>query len=211
VNFDWVAPHYRRLETLVFGRQLQAARCAFVRQITAPRRALIVGEGDGRFLEQLRRAQPELQIECMDASAKMLALARVRVGENGVRYIRADLREVEFPLNRYDLVVTHFVLDCFEETDLRNVVGKLAASATDDATWLVADFHVPPRGWRRWWARLLIATMYFFFRLVAGLEARRLVDYTPLLQAHGFSLTSERLSPNELLRSQRWERKARPV
>ncbi|MGH7938770.1 MAG: class I SAM-dependent methyltransferase, partial [Chthoniobacterales bacterium] len=80
MNFDRVAPYYRRLETVVFGGRLQIARAAFVRQLPPSRRALIAGEGDGRFLEQLRAAQRELPVECIDASAKMLELARARVG-----------------------------------------------------------------------------------------------------------------------------------
>lgn len=206
MSFDRIAPFYRRMETLVFGDQLQAARSAFVRQLATPRRALVVGDGDGRFLEALRCAQPELQIECLDASARMLELARARVGESYVQYLHADIRAAAFPLARYDLIVTHFFLDCFAEGTLREVVEKLSAAATEEATWLIADFHEPPRGWRRWWGRFLIATMYRFFRVVAGIEARRLVDYGPRLGAEGFRLTSEVVVAHGLLRSQCWRR-----
>jgi ubiquinone/menaquinone biosynthesis C-methylase UbiE len=206
VSFDRVAPFYRRLEALVFGDQLQKARVVFVRQLAAPRRALVVGDGDGRFLEALRRAWPELQVEYLDASARMLALARARVGESYVQYLHADLRQAAFPPARYDLLVTHFFLDCFAEETLRQIVEKLSAAATGDATWLVADFHEPPRGWRRWWGRLLIATMYRFFRVAAGIEANRLVDYAPLLEAKGFRLTNELAVAHGLVRSQCWRR-----
>lgn len=209
MSFDRVAPHYRRLETLIFGRQLQMARCAFVRQSARPRRALVVGEGNGRFLEQLRRAQPDLQVDCLDASVRMLELARARVGDPCVQFVQADIREAAFPAKRYDLIVTHFFLDCFEEAALRPLVEKLSAAATDEATWLIADFHAPPRGWRRWWGRLLIATMYFFFRVAAGIKARRLEEYAPLLRAQDFALTKEVISPNGMIRSQQWERPGR--
>lgn len=204
MNFDRVAPHYRRLETLAFGAQLQKARSAFVRQISAPRRALVVGEGDGRFLEVLRRAHPELQIECLDASARMLALARSRVGDAYSQFLQADIREVAFPADRYDLIVTHFFLDCFHEGALREVVEKLSAAAMPGAAWLIADFQLPPRGWWLQSARILIATMYFFFRVVAGIEARRLIDVGPLLSAHGWRLTNEIISTHGLVRSQCW-------
>ncbi|MBA3834176.1 MAG: class I SAM-dependent methyltransferase [Chthoniobacterales bacterium] len=206
MNFDRVAPHYRRLETLAFGQQLQAARCAFVRQTPRARRALLAGEGDGRFLEELLRAQPELQVECLDASARMLALAHARVGDARVQFLQADLRAAAFPAKRYDLIVTHFFLDCFEEDELRRVVEKLSAAATDDATWLIADFHRPPRGWRRCWARFLISLMYLFFRFVAGIEARRLPDYASLLRPHAFALTNEIALADGLILSQFWRR-----
>lgn len=208
MSFDRVAPFYRWLETLVFGGRLQAARVAFIRQIDAPRRALALGEGDGRFLAELRRAHPVLQIECLDASARMLALARARVGESHVHYLHADIRAAAFPPARYDLVVTHFFLDCFAEKTLREVIAKIGAATTENATWLVADFHEPPRGWRRAWGRFLLATMYRFFGVVAGIEACRLVDYAPLLSDEGFRLTSEEVFAHGLLRSQSWRRGA---
>lgn len=208
MSFDRIAPYYRRLETIVFGGRLQASRIAFVRQLKDARRALVVGEGDGRFLEQLVRAQPGLQVECLDASARMLALARARVGDARVQFLRADLRAAAFPANRYDLIVTHFFLDCFDEIELPRVIEKLSASATTDATWLVADFHEPARGWQRAWARFLIATMYSFFHLVAGLQTRRLIDYAPYLQAHDFLLANEAISPSGMIRSQIWRRES---
>lgn len=209
VNFDRVAKPYRWLETIVFGGQLQAVRCVFVRQIPERKIALLVGEGDGRFLEELRRAQPDLQIDCLDASAKMLALARSRVGDEKVQFLQTDVRAVTLPKARYDLVVTHFFLDCFDAIELSEVVQKLAAAATEEAIWLIADFHEPARGWRRCWGRLLIATMYLFFRFAAGLKVRCLVDYAPLLRAEGFALTNEIVAPNEMISSQKWVRPAR--
>jgi hypothetical protein len=58
VNFNQVAPHYRWLERLVFGRKLQEARIAFVRQIAPPRRVLVAGAGKGRFPAEFVRAHP---------------------------------------------------------------------------------------------------------------------------------------------------------
>ncbi len=206
MSFDFVAPFYRQLETLVFGAQLQAARCAFVRQISGAKHALVVGDGDGRFLAELLRAQPALEVDYLDASARMLALAGARVASARVRFLHGDLLATALPRARYDLIATHFFLDCFAEKSLGTVVDKLSAAATEDAVWLIADF----RETRRCFGRLLLAAMHLFFRVIAGIEARRLVDYEPLLRAQGFHLTSETISPNELVRSQCWARAPRP-
>ncbi|HEX4665062.1 MAG TPA: class I SAM-dependent methyltransferase, partial [Chthoniobacterales bacterium] len=95
MSFDRVAPHYRWLETLVFGRQLQAARMAFVKEIEAPRRVLVLGEGDGRFLAEFVRLHPRSVVDCVEASERMIELAQRRVGEANVRFIRGDVREME--------------------------------------------------------------------------------------------------------------------
>ena len=211
MTFNRVAPHYRRLETVVFGEQLQQARTAFVRQLEAPRRALVVGEGNGRFLAALLRAHSALKVDCVEASARMIALARVELeDESRVNFIQADIRATPLPSQHYDLIVTHFVLDCFAEETLATIIAQLANAATPQAQWLVADFCEAGKGWRRLRARLLIATMYSFFRLFAGIEARRLADYRPFLQAQGFILTDTTISPNEMIRSELWRRALPP-
>jgi len=207
VSFDRVAPFYRLLERVVFGDQLQQARLAFVRQIGPPRRALVVGEGNGRFLAELLHEHRALRVDCVDASARMVELARARVGDERAQFICANILETPLEENCYDLIVTHFFLDCFAAATLRQIIEKLSRAATNQATWLVADFCTPPCGWRQLRARVLIAAMYAFFRALAGIEARRLVDYAPFLRAEGFALTNEFFSPNEMIRSQLWQRR----
>ncbi|CAN5572696.1 class I SAM-dependent methyltransferase [soil metagenome] len=206
MNFDRVAPRYRGLEMLVFGNRLQEARTAFVRQIEPPRRVLIVGEVDGRFLAELVRSHPRAEVDCVEASAGMISLAEKRVPGAHVHFICANLEQVKLEAQRYDLVVTHFFLDCFSEEKLGEVVAKLAAAATADAQWLIADFCLPASGSRRLRAQVQIAVMYLFFRLTAGIEASRLCDYRPLLEPAGFILRETSLSPNEIIRSEWWRR-----
>jgi len=208
VNFDGVAPHYRWLETLIFGQRLQEARVAFVRQIRSPRRVLIVGEGNGRFLAEFVRVHPEAEVDCIEASAGMIALAR-EGGSERTRFIEARLEEVELEAGAYDLIVTHFFLDCFGESTLPGVIEKLSRAAAGNASWLIADFHEPARGWRRRRARFLVATMYLFFRFAAGIEARCLVECGPFLRAQGFVLQETVASPDEAIQSQLWERATR--
>lgn len=206
MNFDRVAASYRWLETIVFGGKLQQARLAFVRQIALPRRVLIVGEGNGQFLAELLRVHPGVPVDCIESSARMIELARRAMGAREVTFIEADVRTFALAEDSYDLIVTHFLFDCFPEETLVPLIRRLAGAATSDAHWLVADFCYPARGWRRFWGRFLIAAMYLFFRVVANIEARRLVDYRPLLRGQGFECRDEMVSPNEMIRSELWRR-----
>jgi ubiquinone/menaquinone biosynthesis C-methylase UbiE len=208
VSFDRVAPHYRWLETLVFGRQLQAARMAFVKEIEAPRRVLVLGEGDGRFLAEFVRLHPRSVVDCVEASERMIELAQRRVGEANVRFIRGDVREMELGANSYEMIVTHFFLDCFEGIELREVVQKLSGAAGPEAVWLLADFHVPSSGWRRWHARLWIRAMYLFFRLTSGLTTQHLDDPAVLLRAAGFACAGDTLGRFGMTQSAIWRRLA---
>jgi ubiquinone/menaquinone biosynthesis C-methylase UbiE len=210
VNFDRVAPFYRTLETIVFGSALQRARIRWLRAIPKPAKALIIGEGDGRFVSELLRVHPGLEVDCVDASAEMLEQAKMRLGENsdvasGVRFLQCDIREWT-PVELYDLVVTHFVLDCFDAEDVKLVVEKLARISTEDATWLLADFQIPRTALARMHAKVWLRAMYIFFRTTAGLRTKELVDPTDPLSAQGFVCRSRELSRFGMLKSEMWLR-----
>ena len=206
MSFDAIAPWYRTLETIAFGNALQRARVACLNEIGSPRRALIVGEGNGRFLRELLTACPAIQVHCIDASERMLQLALGAIGHyaNRVTFLRRDITSWTPEPRHYDLIVTHFFLDCFSEDQLAKVVRNFSQAATADAAWLLADFCIPAQGFARLRARAWLATMYWFFRNAAGIEARDLVDPTPFLQAEGFSLSQQHLSRHGLLKSELW-------
>ena len=211
MSFDAVAPWYRTLETIAFGNALQRARLACLDAIGSPRRALIVGEGNGRFLAALLQRHPLLRIDCVDSSQRMLELARQSVlrtvpDEIGrVTFLPADVTSWT-PNDRYDLIVTHFLLDCFSVQRVGGIVAKLAQAAAPKAAWLLADFRVPEAGFVRGHARVWLAVMYWFFRSVARIEARDLVDPSPFLRAEGFVLERQLLFRFGMLKSELWRK-----
>ena len=206
MSFDLVAPHYRWLETIAFGNALQRARTRWIDTLARPKRTLIVGEGDGRFLCELVRAFPTIDVDCIDASEAMLQLARARLRRthpesfSHVHFICEDILRWS-PQQSYDLLVTHFFLDCFPGTELQAVIAKLASAAEPGAVWLIADFSIPRKRFARAHARLWLRMMYTFFRATAGIAANELGDPTPYLNDHGFIRASENLSRGRMLRS----------
>ena len=206
MSFDLVAPHYRWLETITFGDALQRARTWWIDMIARPKRTLIVGEGDGRFLCELVRAYPKIDVDCIDASEAMLLLARARLHRmhpescSRVNFIREDILEWS-PHQSYDLLATHFFLDCFPGRELQAIIAKLASAAEPGAVWLISDFTIPRKGFVRAHARLWLRMMYTFFRATAGIAANELVDPVPYLNGYGFIRASEHLSRGRMLRS----------
>lgn len=214
MSFDTLAPWYWTLEWIAFGDDLQRCRTACLDEIASPRRALIVGEGNGRFLCELLRRHPGVEVDCVDASQRMLNLARKRLERERpdrvqcVRFLQHDLTSWTPPKHHYDLLVTHFFLDCFAEVQLAAIVRKLAQAATERACWLVADFCVPAKGVARLHARAWLAVMYQFFRLTAGIDARRLVDPTPFMRGEGFVLAQHHSFRKGMLKSEMWRKSA---
>jgi hypothetical protein len=107
------------------------------------------------------------------------------------------------------LIVTHFFLDCFRREELQALIANVAASASDNARWLLADFCVPESGWRRWRARLVLALLYGFFRFATGLSASRLTPPDGFLAAAGFRQADQRQANFGLVHSDLWLRERR--
>ena len=210
MSFDRLARHYRWMELVLAGEKLQRCRTAFLATVRDARRVLILGEGNGRFLVECRRELKRAEITCVDASARMLRLAEHRLSRHKlslekIRFVQADALAWKPPPGKFDLVVTHFFLDCFRADQLDGLLGSLTRACQPGAKWLLADFQVPDRGLCRWRAKLIHALMYGFFRAVTRLPARQLTVPDPLLRVHGFVLRQRMTSDWALLRSDLWE------
>jgi len=217
VSFDRLAVIYQALETLSFGGRLQACRIAGLSWIEAPRKALLLGEGNGRFLQGLLDRFPESHIHVMDASPAMLSQARQRVERHQpedldrVHFEEARLPDTPLEPGAYDLLVTNFFLDCFDGEGLARLLPDLGRCLTSHGLWLHADFHQPETGWRRLRARIWLAVMYRFFALTTDLEARRLQDPHPMLRDMGWECLRSARMDQDFLQASLWRRRQEPA
>jgi SAM-dependent methyltransferase len=212
MSFDLLAPHYGWMEAVLAGPRLQRCRTTWIDRLAGCRHLLVAGVGHGPSLAVVLRAHPGLRITCVDASAGMLAHARRRAQAAGadlarLTFVQATLPDWH-PVEKFDAVATHFFLDCFPPEQLQAVVATLAAGATPNARWIISDFAVPARGWRRLRARAIHALMYLFFRLATRLPARRLTRPDSLLEQAGFQLLGRRTTEWGLLQADLWQRAA---
>ncbi|HEV2577378.1 MAG TPA: class I SAM-dependent methyltransferase [Acidobacteriaceae bacterium] len=176
-NFDRVAAIYRWAEYISLGPLLQRTRTHFLNQLNNPSRALILGDGDGRFLEQLLRRYPDCTAIAADTSAAMLSKLRNRCAFATTRLttLHRSALEIDTP-PATDLIVTHFLLDCFTQPEVDALTTRLASPLPPGALWLVSDFALPTSRLLRPIARLYIMSLYATFRLLTGLRVRHLPD-----------------------------------
>jgi len=201
MNCDLIAPHYWWMERLGMGHALERRRRWFLPETGDARRALVLGDGDGRFLRELLRRNAMVRADNVDLSSRMLGLARRKAGDARVQYQQADALTVEFPPDEYDLIATHFFFDCFDQRELEILIGRVAGGARLRAKWIVSEFRTPNVA-----ARLLVSALYLFFGITTGLKTRKLVDHRPILQSQGFRLIKASHSRGELVVSELWER-----
>jgi ubiquinone/menaquinone biosynthesis C-methylase UbiE len=201
MNCDAIAPHYWWIERLGMGGALERRRRWFLPALGQARRALLLGEGDGRFLRELKAHNNTVLIDCVDLSRGMLRQARRIAGDHRVRYHFADVFRFPLPQRTYDLIATHFFFDCFGARELDALIGRIAEATKPGAQWAVSEFStatVP--------ARLLVSALYLFFRITTGLKTRKLVDHRPAMRSHGFQLKSASQGRGGLVVSELWER-----
>jgi hypothetical protein len=211
MSFEVLAPIYRLMERVLAGGKLHRCRCAFLDNIPAPEKILILGEGPGRFVVECVRKFPLASITVVEESAGMIAQARANLEQCGlapdrITFVQADILQWTPPHSEFDLIVTHFFLDCFRPDQLEVIVPAIGKAATADAQWLLADFQEAHSGWKRWRSRCILAIMYAFFRVVTRLPAVSLTPPDLYLMREGFVLQERKEAEWGLLKSDWWKR-----
>ena len=208
--FDRVARMYRPMEYLSFGSLLERCRFAHMPALASARKALVIGDGDGRFTARLLQSNQSVQIDAVDASPAMLRLLEGRAARQGaqsrLRTFCADARSFTPPLRDYDLVVTHFFLDCLSATEAADLIRRVRSHLAPGAKWLISEFQVPNRSRvRAAFARVLIAALYKAFGLLTGLRVREIPPWRDLLEENGFVPASGTQFLAGVLISELWE------
>ena len=205
-SFNRIARPYRWLEYLTLGTALQNCRTHFLPELLHSHRALVLGDGDGRFLAQLLLSSPRLQATAIDSSSAMLALLRRRCAQASTRLTTIHTDALTHPLaGRYDLIVTHFFLDCLTQAELESLTLRVVPHLQPGALWLLSDFRIPPTGALRLPSHLFVRLLYLAFRLLTGLRTTQLPNHTEALTHAGLTRLAHHQSLQGLLISELWQ------
>jgi SAM-dependent methyltransferase len=207
LNFDRLVRVYRWMEWLTFGPYLWRCRCAFLPEMMDARRALVLGDGDGRFTAELLRRNRQISVTAVDISRGMLESLQRRAGADSgrVRIQAQDARTWGPPAGtEYDLVVTHFFLDCLATDDVKALAGRVRPSVAPRGRWVVSEFAVPAGWFGRYVARPVVAVLYRSFQVMTGLGVSRLPDWPEALHSAGFRQVREQPRLCGLLTGQVW-------
>jgi SAM-dependent methyltransferase len=208
-NFDRIARLYRPLEYLTLGRALEHCRLHFLPDLASRSHALVLGDGDGRFLAQLLRQNPLLHVDAVDTSAAMLQILQTRCRAAQARLQTHQTDALAFaatqPAIPYDLVVTHFFLDCLAQPQVDALASRIAPNLAPDPLWLVSDFRIPS-GPLALPARLLVRSLYLAFRILTGLRISSLPDHEAALTRAGLVRIAQHRSFAGILTTELWRK-----
>jgi ubiquinone/menaquinone biosynthesis C-methylase UbiE len=209
VSFDPVAGPYRWLEYLSFGPWLTRCRTAQIAQLANLRHALVLGDGDGRFLARLLAAHPHMTADVVDSSEAMLRLLDQRISQSGAQgrvcLHHADVLEWQ-PHGEYDLVVSHFFLDCFFPEQVEQLLDHILPQLAPEAQWVISEFAIPSGKLTAPAGRMVVSLLYRAFGWLTGLRVRTLPDYAGSLHRRGWVVMREQPFLWGLLCSQIWSR-----
>jgi hypothetical protein len=124
-----------------------------------------------------------------------------------VRLVKADAltyQAATLPEPSFDLIVSHFFLDCFDEDELTTLLARVNAAAAEGAMWVISEFAIPDRPVARQAGWLVVRALYFAFALLTGLRTRHLPDHGRVMQEAGWKLEERWTLLLGLLTSERW-------
>jgi SAM-dependent methyltransferase len=207
-DFDRIARSYCVLEYITLGSALDRTRMHFLSSLVNARRALVIGDGDGRFLAKLLERNDALHATAIDTSAAMLELLSKRCAPFAERLEIHQVDALEFTstdCEPYDLVVTHFFLDCLPQSEVDLLAKRVDALLSPGALWLISDFRIA-RGILRLPTRFFIRALYFAFLVITGLRTTHLPDHASALASGGFTRIRNQLLLGGLLTAELWQK-----
>ena len=203
-GFDLLANWYDWLVQLVFGKEVYLSQIKWLGQIPEGARVLIIGGGSGWILSEVLQRTVRTKVDYLELSPRMLELTRQQMLEEGCepsRYVlRAGGVESLEASERYDAILTFFFLDLFAEDEADRVIGKLGGHLHPGGSWLFADF-IP----HNLFQRVLLGTMYAFFRLVCGISGSRLLPFDRMFRRNGLELKQEASFARRMIQSRIYE------
>lgn len=178
-GFSRLAGVYDILALCAFGGAIQRAQRRHAGEIASWERALIVGGGTGHSLDALLACEHHGRIWYVDCAPGMIAMARKRLQKGRpeaarqVTFICGTIDDLPENL-RFDLICTHFFLDVFGSEALAATMAQLDKRLCSGGLWLFADFRYADSKAAYLLSFALIQSLYLFFRMCCGIEARRL-------------------------------------
>jgi tRNA (cmo5U34)-methyltransferase len=171
-RFNWMSASYDLLTRSIFGKHLHDAQLFYLKEIPQNGNVLLIGGGTGWLLKELIHINPTCKIWYIEASSSMITAAKRKINvadQRKVFFIHGTENSIPQGI-QYDVVITNFFLDLFSPATLALVISKIKASLRLNGVWLISDFIHQDK----WWQKVLLSTMYFFFRLTCGIESGKL-------------------------------------
>lgn len=177
-DFNRIAFIYDRLAKLVFGNSIVESQRYFLNRIPNHVEILILGGGTGWILTELLRVKPDVKVCYIEASSKMISMARTKINSS-IQFIHGTENDIP-ERSQFDVVITNFYLDLFTDESMGQALTKIKKTLRPGGQWIATDFVNT-----NCWQDLMLKVMYSFFRMSTNIEARKLPHWNTALGESG--------------------------
>ena len=178
MDYSFIAPYYQFLSRLVFGNHLIRAQEFALKQATSTDKVLILGVGDGKFLDKFS-TQKFSRFVLIDQSFNMLEICKKRKLPHNTEIYCLDVLRDDLPKG-FEVIILPFLLDNFTDIQVATLIQKLI-EANDNPKIMVVDYTENPNNWQK----ILLCCMYFFFGLVAKVKVTKLPNIETIIHKKG--------------------------
>jgi ubiquinone/menaquinone biosynthesis C-methylase UbiE len=209
MNFDLIAKHYNWMEKIIFRSDLEKVRSMNLALIKNAKAILLLGDGDGRFLEQVSLMGTDAFIVSVDSSAKMIDLSKRKLEKSALN-VEFNCTKIEDfqPIESFkpDLIIAHFFLDCFTHDEVKLIIDRVSEWAAVNAKFVISDFSITKKtSFNRIYQKMLTSIMISFFRLFCGISTRFLPNIPKIMTSQGWNCLSQESLKSEFINSWVWQ------
>jgi tRNA (cmo5U34)-methyltransferase len=142
-DYEWEPDDYLELVTgeITEYERLQDETVEATRGVAA-RSILELGTGTGETARRLLAAHPQARLHGVDASAAMLAAARVALADHDVQLDVGRLEE-RLPCGPFDLVVAALAVHHLDGPQKADLFGRIAGVLASSGRFVLGDLVVP--------------------------------------------------------------------
>lgn len=97
----------------------------FINPNFLPHKILELGCGTGNFTQLLNQGYPNATITAVDISEECINECKSRISSSNGKYIKCDFKEIDFPENNFDLVISSISIHHLKDFDKKNLFQKL--------------------------------------------------------------------------------------
>lgn len=179
VNFSNITPIYDLLGTLAFAGRLHKSQQYMLELYPkSVENILIIGGGTGKFLTEIVSSIKFNELIYIDISPGMIKSARKKIVKNSpdqlsnIEFICGGINNL--PKKDYDLVITHYFLDCLTPESYLKIVEELKNSLKPTGLWSMVDFYNTNQDPLK---KRFISLLYRFFHITCNLPSIQLTDF----------------------------------
>ena len=185
-GFDFLAPFYDVVVKLFFGNSILNAQTHFLSEIKDAKSILIFGGGAGQILVESLKINRTAHYCYLDISPKMIELAKRKTAYSNIEFITGSYEAI--PQQQFDIIITPFVLDCFNEKELSaKVIPTLKAQLLQNGKWLFSDFNYASESQiANLFSTIIIQSLYFVFNILCSLGIKKLPNFNRSFIENGF-------------------------